>query len=67
MDKYGNIENPSVMTEAEQLGHKFPLPQMPLPVRSHLKFRYHPVVHQFTNLLMRDGKLYLAQRVRFAI
>jgi hypothetical protein len=45
-------------------GHKFDLPVLPLPPGSHLKFRYHPVLHQFQNLLMRHGKLSAAQRVR---
>ena len=30
-----------------------------------LQDRYHPVVHQVTRLLMRDGKLSKAQTVRF--
>lgn len=44
-------------------GHKFPLPVLPLPPHSHLKSRYHPVLDQLTNLMMRDGKKSLAQRV----
>ncbi|KAL0934303.1 mitochondrial 37S ribosomal protein uS7m [Colletotrichum truncatum] len=44
------------------VGHKFPLPNLPLPPQSHLKSRYHPVLDQVTNLMMRDGKKSLAQR-----
>ncbi|KDN71910.1 putative 30S ribosomal protein S7 [Colletotrichum sublineola] len=47
----------------EPLSHKFPLPKLPLPPHSHLKSRYHPVLDQLTNLMMRDGKKAQAQRV----
>lgn len=47
-------------------GYKFPLPKLPLPPHSHLKARYHPVLDQLTNLMMRDGKKSQAQRVRSA-
>ena len=50
--------------EDQKEGHIFGLPELPLPNHSHLKHRYDPVVHQFTNLLMKDGKLSKAQRVR---
>lgn len=50
--------------EVENPGHIFGLPELPLPSTSHLKHRYDPVVHQVTNLLMQDGKLSKAQRVR---
>ncbi|KAK2005020.1 30S ribosomal protein S7 [Colletotrichum falcatum] len=42
--------------------YKFPLPALPLPPHSHLKSRYHPVLDQLTNLMMRDGKKAQAQR-----
>ncbi|OHF00234.1 30S ribosomal protein S7 [Colletotrichum orchidophilum] len=42
--------------------YKFPLPTLPLPPHSHLKSRYHPVLDQLTNLMMRDGKKAQAQR-----
>jgi small subunit ribosomal protein S7 len=48
-----------------ELGHKFGLPELPMPVRSHLKHRYDPVVAQLTQLLMKDGKKSFAQRVWF--
>ncbi|KAL8858067.1 MAG: hypothetical protein Q9178_005392 [Gyalolechia marmorata] len=43
-------------------GHKFELPALPLAPNMHLKYRYAPIVKQVTNLLMRDGKLSVAQR-----
>ena len=45
------------------LGHKFGLPEMPLPQTEHLKRRYDPVVDQLTKSLMRHGKLSAAQKV----
>ncbi|KAG4258382.1 hypothetical protein FPRO06_08412 [Fusarium proliferatum] len=43
-------------------GHKFGLPKRPWPQGFNLKKRYHPVLEQITRLLMRDGKLSVAQR-----
>lgn len=45
-------------------GHKFPLPELPLPWYMQMKNRYHPVLAQVSRLLMRDGKLSKAQSVR---
>ncbi|PGH19869.1 hypothetical protein AJ80_03786 [Polytolypa hystricis UAMH7299] len=45
----------------EELGYKFDVPEQ-LPRSEHLRFRYDPVVDQFTKLIMKDGKLSLAQR-----
>ena len=45
------------------LGHKFGLPDMPLPRTEHFKRRYDPVVEQLTKSLMRHGKLSAAQKV----
>jgi hypothetical protein len=45
-------------------GHKFPLPALPLPSKMHVKHRYDPILVQLTRLLMKDGKLSKAQRVR---
>ncbi|EXF75024.1 30S ribosomal protein S7 [Colletotrichum fioriniae PJ7] len=47
---------------APSRSYKFPLPTLPLPPHSHLKSRYHPVLDQLTNLMMRDGKKAQAQR-----
>lgn len=52
-----------VPARAPKPTHKFELPKLPLPPQSHLKHRYHPLVEQVTNLIMRDGKKSLAQRV----
>lgn len=46
-------------------GHKFPLPELPIPWYMQMKERYHPVLAQVSRLLMRDGKLSKAQSVRF--
>jgi small subunit ribosomal protein S7 len=45
------------------LGHKFGLPDMPLPRTEHFRRRYEPVVEQLTKSLMRHGKLSVAQKV----
>jgi hypothetical protein len=50
--------------EIEPVGHKFGLPDLPLPPTGNLKYRYDPVVKTVTALLMKDGKLSVAQRVR---
>lgn len=48
----------------DSLGHKFPLPTRPYPSDMNHKKRYHPVLDQLIRLMMRDGKLSVAQRVR---
>ena len=50
--------------EVEMPGHKFGLPELPIPGTANIKHRYDPVVAQVTNLLMQDGKLSKAQTVR---
>ncbi len=47
----------------DTVGHKYGLPELPLPKNANLKYRYDPIVSQVTNLLMKDGKLGVAQRV----
>lgn len=47
---------------AESRGFKFPLPMKPYPSDINHKKRYHPVLEQLTRLMMRDGKLSVAQR-----
>lgn len=44
-------------------GHKYGLPDLPLPSEKHAKHRYDAVIVQITKLLMKDGKLAKAQRV----
>ena len=48
-------------------GHLFGLPELPIPARAHLKHRYEPIVQQVTGLIMRSGKLGVAQRVRSSV
>ncbi|KAK4164556.1 ribosomal protein S7 domain-containing protein [Cladorrhinum sp. PSN259] len=43
-------------------GHKFGLPELPLPSNMHKNYRYDDIVAQVTRLLMKDGKLGQAQR-----
>lgn len=50
-----------------QPGLKFDMPTLPLPRTEMIKRRYDPLVEQFTKLLMRDGKLSLAQKVHHNI
>lgn len=45
------------------VGHKYGLPELPIPSNMRAKHRYDPVVEQMTRLIMRDGKLSKAQRV----
>ena len=51
----------------ESQGHKFGIPELPLQSNANIKHRYDPVIHQVTNLLMRDGKLSVAQRVWLSV
>ncbi|KZF19226.1 ribosomal protein S7 [Xylona heveae TC161] len=53
------VEDPTVVNLE---GSKFGIPEFPLPTENLLKQRYDPVVKQFTNLLMWDGKLSKAQQ-----
>ncbi|POS82124.1 hypothetical protein EPUL_005586, partial [Erysiphe pulchra] len=43
-------------------GHKFGLPELPIPPDANFKYREDTLVTQVTNLLMRDGKKGVAQR-----
>lgn len=47
-----------------QVGHKYGLPDLPIPGDMRMKRRYDPVIVQMTRLIMKDGKLSKAQRVR---
>ncbi|KAE8450880.1 hypothetical protein EG329_005320 [Mollisiaceae sp. DMI_Dod_QoI] len=44
------------------VGHKYGLPDLPLPSNLNFKRRYDPVVNQVTNLIMKHGKKSVAQR-----
>ncbi|WEW58369.1 hypothetical protein PRK78_003837 [Emydomyces testavorans] len=46
----------------EKIGYKFDPPSIPLPKSEHVKRRYEPLMDQFTKMLMKDGKLSLAQK-----
>ncbi|EAS33961.3 30S ribosomal protein S7 [Coccidioides immitis RS] len=46
----------------EKKGYKFDPPSTDLPRSENLKRRYEPLVDQFTKMLMKDGKLSLAQK-----
>lgn len=58
------LRGPEENNDVEPSGHQFELPSLPLPRDALLKYRYDPMIKQFTNLMMRDGKLSTAQRVR---
>lgn len=62
-----NITNGGHASDPVDLGHKFGMPALPLPSEGNLKHRYDPVVSQVTKLLMRDGKLSVAQRVGLSV
>ena len=62
----GQIQNISVgghATDPVDFGHKFGLPELPIPGNANLKYRYDPIIVQVTNLIMKDGKKSVAQRV----
>ena len=54
-------------TEINTDGHKFGLPELPIPSELNMKHRYDPIVKQVMNLIMKHGKLKAAQRVRCSI
>ncbi|KAH0558942.1 hypothetical protein GP486_004433 [Trichoglossum hirsutum] len=49
-------------TEVMAPGHNYPLPELPLASNLNLKHRYDPIVQLVTSLMMKDGKLSVAQR-----
>ena len=65
------LQDPTLVTiedtEIVPEGAKWPIPALPLPPNANLKYRYDPVVQQVTNLLMKHGKLSVAQRVRSSV
>ena len=60
-------ETSSTGQEIQNPGHKFALPQKPYPEGFNMRKRYHPVIEQITRILMRDGKLSVAQRVSYLV
>jgi small subunit ribosomal protein S7 len=47
-----------------QPGLKFGMPELPLPRSDIMKKRYDPLIEHFTHMIMWDGKLSQAQKVR---
>ncbi|KAJ9635239.1 hypothetical protein H2199_008725 [Coniosporium tulheliwenetii] len=60
------LQDATLITQTSQApsqpGVKFGLPELPMPRSANLHHRYDPVVEQVTNLMMRHGKLSVAQR-----
>ncbi|KAF2720168.1 ribosomal protein S7 [Polychaeton citri CBS 116435] len=52
----------AMAAEPEAVGHKFPLPELPLPANMGKDYRYDPVISLMTNLMMEHGKKAAAQR-----
>jgi small subunit ribosomal protein S7 len=63
LGKIENIAGGGLASDPVDLTHKFGLPTLPIPSNANLKYRYDPVVTQVTNLMMKDGKKSVAQRV----
>lgn len=63
LEQMKNIAAGGLASDPVGTGHKFGLPTLPIPSPSNMKHRYDPVVTQITNLLMKDGKKSVAQRV----
>jgi len=63
MGQMQNIANGGRASDAITAGHKYGMPELPLPPTGNLHYRYDPVISQVTNLLMKHGKLSAAQRV----
>lgn len=59
----GSLSKSQMSAAKSNPGHIFHLPTLPLPENDRLEQRYDPLILQLTNLLMRDGKKGLAQRV----
>ena len=59
----GHLENGANASDLTIDGHKFGLPELPIPSNNNLKYRYDPVVSQVTNMMMQHGKKSVAQRV----
>ena len=64
LDQLRMIEYGLTPLDASVEGHKYGLPELPLASQANAKHRYDSVIEQVTRLLMRDGKLAKAQRVR---
>ncbi|RAL67705.1 hypothetical protein DID88_008445 [Monilinia fructigena] len=58
----GQLKNGANSSDLTIDGHKFGLPELPIPSNNNLKYRYDPVVSQVTNMMMQHGKKSVAQR-----
>ncbi|KAF2841801.1 ribosomal protein S7 [Patellaria atrata CBS 101060] len=50
------------ITTPATVGHKFPLPELPIPKNMHKDYRYDPVIEQVLGLIILHGKRAQAQR-----
>ncbi|TGO61736.1 hypothetical protein BCON_0025g00640 [Botryotinia convoluta] len=62
LGRLGHLENGANASDLTIDGHKFGLPELPIPSNNNLKYRYDPVVSQVTNMMMQHGKKSVAQR-----
>ncbi|KAB8300014.1 hypothetical protein EYC80_000254 [Monilinia laxa] len=58
----GHLKNGANSSDLTIDGHKFGLPELPIPSNNNLKYRYDSVVSQVTNMMMQHGKKSVAQR-----
>ncbi|KAG4034163.1 hypothetical protein MFRU_003g01380 [Monilinia fructicola] len=63
LGRLGHLENGADASDLTIDGHRFGLPELPIPSNNNLKYRYDPVVSQVTNMMMKHGKKSVAQRV----
>lgn len=63
MGQIQNVANGGYVSDPVEVGYKFGLPELPLASEKNMKHRYDTVVTQVTNLIMKDGKKSVAQRV----
>jgi len=56
------LEAQALPEAQQQLTHKFALPARPYAPDHHHKKRYHPVIDLLVRMIMKDGKLSVAQR-----
>ncbi|KAA8572724.1 hypothetical protein EYC84_003313 [Monilinia fructicola] len=62
LGRLGHLENGADASDLTIDGHRFGLPELPIPSNNNLKYRYDPVVSQVTNMMMKHGKKSVAQR-----
>ncbi|ESZ94665.1 hypothetical protein SBOR_4916 [Sclerotinia borealis F-4128] len=62
LGRLGHLENGANPNDLTIDGHKFGLPELPIPSDHNMKHREDPVVSQVTNMIMQHGKKSVAQR-----